>query len=445
MKVSVSQSKLSGVINVPGSKSHTIRACIFATLAEGVSKIYNPLPSEDCNSAANVIAQFGAKLNMTNDCWTVDGAGKNFHLPDDVVNVGNSGSLLYFMSAVSSVLEGATVFTGDSSIRTRPVRMMTEALEQLGVKCIVTHPKKDAPPVVIQGKLKPGELTTTGKPSQYVSGIMIAASLCNGLTTINLTDPKETPYLQMTIDWMASLGRKVRYSEGYKKIQIEGTDLSIAPYKSFSRTIPADWEAAAFPLLAGLITDSKIEICDIECSGQQGDQQIVEIMQQMGGNVLLEPEKNKITVSGGNPLTGVNVNCVDIPDAIPALAILACFAYGETRLTDIGVCRLKETDRIALMEQELTRLGASVSSGEDYLCIQGMAKKGELPQEVATRMKEGEFESFKDHRVAMSLACTGMAFPKSKSLVIKDAESCAVSFPNFFDVMKKAGMNFSVL
>ena len=128
------QSFLSGSISVPGSKSHTIRACLLAALAEGTSCIRNPLPSADCLSAARCIAEIGAQVEMSGDnsLWTVHGAGRNVHLPANVVDVGNSGSVLYFLTPIAATFPGWSIFTGDESIRTRPVRHLAQALEQLG-------------------------------------------------------------------------------------------------------------------------------------------------------------------------------------------------------------------------------------------------------------------------------------------------------------------------
>ena len=136
MKVETTFSSLSGSLSVPGSKSHTIRACIFAALAEGVSRIRNPLASEDCLSCISSIREFGAQAELASGVWTIRGAGKapgkTLHLPENVVDVGNSGSVLYFLAPVAAVFDGYSVFTGDESIRTRPVMHMADALIQLG-------------------------------------------------------------------------------------------------------------------------------------------------------------------------------------------------------------------------------------------------------------------------------------------------------------------------
>ena len=376
MKILAKKTSLSGNIVVPGSKSHTIRALILASLAEGVSHISNPLPSADCLSASKAIQEIGASVEFDNknNIWTVTGAGKNAHLPSNVVDVGNSGSVLYFFTPICATFEGWSIFTGDSSIRKRPVLHLLEALKQLGANCYVSRPEENAPPALVQGPIKAGKVITDGRLSQYISGLMMASTLIDGKLEIELTDPKEVPYLDMTKYWLESLGVQVEMSSDYKKISVTGS----YQLKAFDKAIPSDWEAVAFPLVAGLITDSKIVIDNVDGSGTQGDDAIVSVLQSVGADIQWNKETSQLFVTGGNRLSTENlpektlrVNLAGFPDAICALAVIACFIEGKTVLEDIGVCRRKETDRIVVMKSELEKLGAKVEEGEDYLAIYG--------------------------------------------------------------------------
>ena len=449
MKILSKKTSLSGNIVVPGSKSHTIRALILASLAEGVSHISNPLPSADCLSASKAIQEIGASVEFDNknNIWTVTGAGKNAHLPSNVVDVGNSGSVLYFFTPICATFEGWSIFTGDSSIRKRPVLHLLEALKQLGANCYVSRPEENAPPALVQGPIKAGKVITDGRLSQYISGLMMASTLIDGKLEIELTDPKEVPYLDMTKYWLESLGVQVEMSSDYKKISI------IGPYqlKSFDKAIPSDWEAVAFPLIAGLITDSKIVIDNVDGSGTQGDDAIVSVLQSVGADIQWNKETSQLIVTGGNRLSTENlpektlrVNLAGFPDAICALAVIACFIEGKTVLEDIGVCRRKETDRIVVMKSELEKLGAKVEEGEDYLAIYGnspILANGEKNPNF--NLHGGSVESFDDHRVAMSLACLGLGLPEGQEVIVNDAECCSVSFPGFFEVMNKIKANFT--
>ena len=449
MKILAKKNSLSGNIVVPGSKSHTIRALILASLAEGVSHISNPLPSADCLSASKAIQEIGAKVDFDNEnnIWTVTGAGKNVHLPPNVVDVGNSGSVLYFFTPICATFEGWSIFTGDSSIRKRPILHLLEALKQLGANCYVSRPEENAPPALVQGPIKAGKVVTDGRLSQYISGLMMASTLIDGKLEIELTDPKEVPYLDMTKYWLESLGVQVEMSSDYKKISVSG------PYqlKAFDKAIPSDWEAVAFPLIAALISDSKIVIDNVDGSGTQGDDAIVSVLQSVGADIQWNKDTSQLFVTGGNRLSTENlpdktlrVNLAGFPDAICALAVIACFIEGKTVLEDIGVCRRKETDRIKVMKSELEKLGAKVEEGEDFMAIYGhspILPDGSDNPEFT--LHGGNVESYDDHRVAMSLACFGLGLKEEESVIINDAECCSVSFPGFFDVMNKINANFT--
>lgn len=450
MKIKSQKTKLSGKIRVPGSKSHTIRALLFSSLAEGTSHIRNPLSGADCISSSKAVPLFGAKVDISNPSdWIVEGAGKNAHLPDDVVNVGNSGSLLYFMSPVAATFNGWSVFTGDESIRTRPILHVVDALKQLGAEAYISRPEKNAPPLIIKGPIKENQtIVTDGRLSQYISGIMMAASRLNGTTRIELTDPKETPFLNMTRLWLEEMGVKLEISEDYKHIQVHGP----VQMKAFDKEIPGDWEAVAFPLVAALISDSEITIENIDYSGSQGDMEIVEVLKKLGANITEDKEKNTLTAKSSRlstenlPGKELCVNLSGYPDAICALAVAGCFTEGTITIKDIGVCRKKETDRIEVMQKELEKLGAKVETGPDWFRIIGHSpEKSDGTKNPEWKIHGGTVESFDDHRVAMSLAVLGLGLEESESVIINDAECCAVSFPEFYNVMNGINAGFCEL
>lgn len=437
MNVVASKQKLSGSLSVPGSKSHTIRAILLASLAQGISKIYNPLPSADGLACMEVVKLFGAQTVVEPGLWTVISPQQGLQVPSQVVHVGNSGSVLYFMTPIAATLAGWTVMTGDSSICTRPIQELLNALNQLNSESFTTRIGVDAPPAVIKGPIQAGRVELEGNLSQYISGILMASTRIAGTTTIQLRDPKETPFLKMTCDWLTSLGVQLSYSDNFTSFEITGPQ----KINNFERTIPSDWEAVAFPLVAAIITDSNIEIEHVDCTGSQGDEAIVTILKEMGADIELDTDRETLIVNGRGQnhstirLTGGTFNCAGFPDAVPSLSVAACFAHGTTTLTDIGVCRLKETDRIALMKKELTKLGAHVEEGPDYLVIHGDGGKS---------LRGALVHSYDDHRIAMALAVMGLGLPKG-SLTVTDAECSSVSFPNFFEIMNDIGAQFTCL
>lgn len=454
MKIKAQKNTLSGHVQVPGSKSHTIRALLLASLAEGTSHISNPLPSADCLSTSKAIPLIGAELEnnlatMENDkVWTVKGAGKNAHLPTNIVDVGNSGSLLYFLSPIAATFNGWSIFTGDESIRKRPVAHVVDVLNQLGAHAYISQPGATTCPMIVEGPISPkAKVVTDGAvSSQYISGLMMSAIRMNGTLKIELSDPKETPYLTMTQKWLEQVGVNCRISEDFKLIEVDGpVDL-----KAFDTTIPSDWEAVAFPLMAGLITDSEITIDNIDIGGTQGDDAIVDIFKSVGGDITVDSEKKCLVVRGGKRLTTENlpnkelhVKISGFPDAICAIAATACFIEGTTVIEDAEVCRRKETDRIKVLKSELEKLGAVVEEGPDYMIIHGHSPvKADGTPNPEFKMHGGEVDSYLDHRIAMSMACLGLGLAEGETVTVKDAECCNVSFPKFYDVMNSMGAGF---
>ena len=440
MKAVAKKSVLSGHITVPGSKSHTIRALILAAMADGTSHISNPLPSNDCLSTAAAVRKVGAEVDFgegeNSRIWTVRGAGSGLHLPVDQIDVGNSGSLMYFLCPVLSTLKGDCTFTGDESICRRPVNHLVDALCQLGAnaRCInggETPPFSFCGPIDVNKKL-----ITEGALSQYISGFMMAASRLNGTLEMELWNPKETPYLTMTKLWLESVGVPVKISDDFKKISVTGP----VPFKSFDKAVPSDWEGVAFPLIAALISGSEITIDNVDGSGSQGDDKIVEVLQSVGADIEWQRAEEKLIVRGGKKLTTdsladkeLRVEMSAFPDAICALAVIACFIEGKTVFADIDICRKKETDRIKAMTSELTKLGARIVDEGNQLVVYGDGGKS---------LHGGEVESFKDHRIVMSMACLGLGLNNGESVIVNDAEWCSVTFPHFFEVMNEIGAGF---
>ncbi|HEY8462771.1 MAG TPA: 3-phosphoshikimate 1-carboxyvinyltransferase [Bacillota bacterium] len=428
MKVHVSAHNLEGRLSVPGSKSHTIRAVVISTLSEGKSIIKNPLPSDDCFSAVKACSAFGASAKVEKGLWTLEGVGRNLSVPEDIVDCGNSGTTLYFVTAMATLLDQWTVLTGDWQIRRRPIRTLLSALEEMGAKAFTTRSAVDAAPVVVRGPLKAGTVHLDGRLSQYVSAILLSSPLLNGVTRVELKEAREKPYLQMTVDWMTRQGIHVEYdAQKYSFFEVKGPQ----PYRPVNARIPSDWESVAFPLVAAIITNSKLTIEDLDLEGNQGDAVIVDILKEMGADIQIDEKNRSLTARGGSKLRGITVDVSDIPDALPILSVVACYAEGDTRLTGIEMVRAKETDRVAVMREELAKMGASIEDTPKSMTIHGGRK---LTGSVVA--------SHSDHRVAMSLAVAGLR--ADGDTIITDAECASVSFPGFYEMMNRVGAGFVV-
>ena len=200
------KTSLKGEIFIPGSKSHAIRAVLLSTLAEGVSAVKNPPHSKDVLSALSCARQFGAKVSEADEGWIIEGTGGRLKTPDDVVNTGNSGTATTLLIAMSSLAEGYSVITGDYQIRRRPQKAMVDVLNALGAQAVITRPDCAAPPVVVRGPLLGGVARLSGFSSIFVSGSLLTAPLSRDGVTVEVEAPLETPYIQMTIDWMRRYG-----------------------------------------------------------------------------------------------------------------------------------------------------------------------------------------------------------------------------------------------
>ncbi|MCU0849173.1 MAG: 3-phosphoshikimate 1-carboxyvinyltransferase [Spirochaetes bacterium] len=416
MKFSVRPSGIGGAIDIPGSKSHTIRALVFGMLGRGESVIRQPLDSSDTRSCLGMIEKFGARIGIRSDEWTVKGTGGSVSVPDDVIDVGNSGTSLYIGIGLASLADGYTVFTGDEQIRNRPADSLLGSINDLGGRAWSTR-ENGKPPLVIKGRISGGSTGIEAVTSQYLTSLLISAPLATGNTEISVPLLNEKPYVAMTLSWLDRLG--IRYvNNEYRSFSITGNQ----SYGNFNARVPADFSSATFFLVAAAISGSELMLRGLDFNDTQGDKEVVNILKKMGAAVNIE--EDGIRIRGGG-LKGGTFDLNAMPDSLPALSVAACFAAGETRLVNVAQARLKETDRISVMHSELGKMGADIEEMPDGLVIRGGGLRG------------ARVDGHGDHRVAMALSVAGIASPGET--VVDTAESVSVTFPNFFDLMKKTG------
>ena len=422
----ITTSKLEGNIIIPPSKSHTLRAILFASLADGESIIHHPLHSPDAAAMMRACELLGAKMQLQKNQIIISGVAGKPDSPADVIDAGNSGIVLRFVAAVVALTSRHAVITGDDSIRTnRPIKPLLEGLTQLNVFAVSM--KEDGfAPVAIKGPLQAGSARMNGEDSQPVSALLIAAAFVSGMTTIHVSRPGEKPWIDLTLDWFDRLGIKYQ-RQGYTEYQISGS----SHYEGFEYSVPADFSSAAFPLVAALITHSEITLHHLDLKDSQGDKVILSILEKMGACLEIDPEKKIIRAKKSNRLKGIVIDINDCIDALPILSVLACFAEGETRLIGAAIARTKECDRLSAVTQELRKMGARIVEKKDELIIQG------APLHAST------VESHKDHRIAMSLAVAAMATPGKTTIL--NTNCIAKSYPNFANDFQKLGANIEVL
>jgi 3-phosphoshikimate 1-carboxyvinyltransferase len=412
----ITPSKLEGSIAIPGSKSHTIRALVFGLLAGGESVIASPLDSSDTRSCLAMARSFGAEVAEDDDAWRIGGLGGRIPAPDDVIDVGNSGTTLYIGMGVAALAEGRTVFTGDAQIRSRPAEGLIEALVSLGGEAFSTR-GNGMPPLVVGGRLRGGRARIEAVTSQYLSSLLIAAPLAEGDTVIEVPLLNEKPYVTMTLTWLDRLGIRYEHDE-YRSFMIPGSQAC----SGFRARIPGDFSSATFFAVAAAVTASELILEGLDWNDTQGDREALSILDEMGA--AIEIGEGRIRIKGGS-LKGGTFDLNAIPDALPALAVAGCLAEGETRLVNVPQARLKETDRIRVMREELSKMGADIKELPDGLVIRGGTLRG------------ARVNGRHDHRAVMALAVAGLA--ARGDTVVETAESAAVTFPGFRDLMASIG------
>jgi len=416
MRITAEKSTLRGEVLIPASKSHTIRAVAISSLAHGRSTIRHPLRSSDCFAAVGAGRLFGAAIE-TGDSWEVNGVGGIPRVPENVVDVKNSGTTLNFFMGTASLAEGTTVLTGDAQIVRRPVQPLIGALGDLGAEAYSTR-NNGLPPVVVNGRLKGGKTRFRGIVSQYLSSLLIHCPLIERDSELEVYDVHEKPYIGMTLRWLD--GQRIRYeaSEDLTRYKVYGGQ----SYRGGEVTIPGDFSSATFFLVAGSIVDSDITLLGLDMNDAQGDKQVVHYLKEMGARIDIG--EGGIRVRGG-ALRGMELDMADTPDALPAMAVAGCFANGKTTIRNVANARLKETDRIAVMAKELGRLGARVEELPDGMIVYGGSLRG------------CSVKGYSDHRVVMALAVAGLAIPGRTE--IDTAESVEVTFPTFVELMRAIG------
>jgi 3-phosphoshikimate 1-carboxyvinyltransferase len=424
----VKKSELKGSIDIPGNKSGTARSIVFGALADGVSRIRNPLLNIDSFSIIKMFRAMGAEIDTSDPKeWVIRGVGGKLKQPAQVLDAENSGTGFYFALACASLIENWTALTGDYQICYRPAQPMIDAINAMGGQAFSTRNSGTAP-IIVKGRIKGGEFSMPGVNSQWMTPFLAACALAEGNTVIHEKNLLERPYVDMTIGMLKLAGVKVENLD-YDEFRIPGGQ----SYKAFDYTLPADWGSSGYPLVAAAITEgSKVLFNGLDDRDFAGEKAYVDILKAMGATIqVVDGGRGGITVEGGAELHGIEIDCSGTPDAVPALAVLGCRAKGKTVLYNIGACRLKETDRAKSIMAELTKMGARLEETSDTLTIHYSDLKGAF------------IDGRHDHRIVMATSIAAMAAEGPS--VITDAEFAGVSFPNYYESMKALGASIDRL
>lgn len=414
--------RLQGNIEVPASKSHTIRAIVIASLAKGCSTIINPLDSADTKAAVNGCVALGAKIEKRENEWFIKGFNGKPKQPVKKLDMLNSGTSINLLTSIAALGDFKVILDGDYSLRKRPVQPLLDALNNLGAKAKALK-NNGCPPIEIKGRLKGGQTIIDCKSSQYVSSLLISCPLIENNTEITVKNICEKPYIEMTLKWLDE--QKIRYeTKNLEYFKIYGKQ----SYKAFKKRIPADWSSATFPLCAAAITKSDVVLKGLDINDTQGDKQVEGYLRKMGTDIKIEKQGIRIK---GKDLYGAELDLNNTPDALPAIAVVACFAKGTTIIKNVAHARIKETDRIKIMKEELSKMGADVKERKDGLIIKH------------SRLKGTKLNGHHDHRIVMALSLAGLIADGVTK--IDTAEAINVTFPNYVKLMGKLNANMEVI
>lgn len=417
-KYRIQPSTLSGSLDIPTSKSHTLRAILFGMMGKGKTIVRQYLQSPDAIAMMEAIKNFGAAVSMYPDRLEIQGVGGQLHPADDVVDSGNSGQVLRFIGALAALLPTYTVVTGDHSIRhNRPVKPLLRGLQSLGV--FAESMRLDGfAPILIKGPLKGGMATLDGKDSQPVSGLLIASAFAEGKTHIHVENPGEKPWIDLTLHWLDRLGLRCTHTN-YTDYHLPGG----GSYEGFDYTVPGDFSSLAFPLVAALITDAELTIQNVDMDDVQGDKKLIDVLIAMGAKITLQDRT--LQVHKGSQLRGMKIDINDFIDSITILAVVGCFAEGVTEICNAKIARNKECDRIHAITTELKKMGADIEEKEDGIIVKTSLLHGT------------NVETYQDHRMVMSLSVA--ALRAQGETVIHGVECVQKTYPNFAEHFQRLG------
>ncbi|MBV6396196.1 MAG: 3-phosphoshikimate 1-carboxyvinyltransferase [Anaerolineales bacterium] len=416
---------LRATVRVPGSKSLTNRALLIASLAHGTTKLANALFSDDSRYFANALQTLGFALHLdeSKSEITVTGRGGIIPAARAELFIGNAGTAARFLSALLALGRGEFILDGDARMRERPIADLVDALTQLGAR---VESINGFPPLTIHASgLTGGRVRLAGDiSSQFLSALLMVAPYAKTPVEIQLTtDLNSKPYVDMTLAVMQDFGVTAQ-RDGYRSFSVP-----LASYKlqgtpriiGNSYPIESDASAASYFFAAPAICGGSVRVDNISRDSKQGDLAFLDVLTLMGCRV--SQGETFIEVSGATTLRGVDVDMRDIPDTAQTLAAVAPFASSPTRIRGIASARLKETDRVRAVCNELTRLGVRVIEHEDGMTIHPCEKF--IPATVQT---------YNDHRMAMAFSLIGL---RVDGVSIENPNCVSKTFPFFFETLEQ--------
>lgn len=421
--------RLRAEIIPPGDKSISHRAAIFNSLADGEARVTNFSPGADCQDTINCLKALGVDIEGpagTPPTLLIHGRGKHsLREPEDVLNAGNSGTTIRLLGGLLAAQPFLAIITGDSSLRSRPMRRLVEPLRLMGAQVWGRGGDSLAPLAIKGGNLKGISYSLPVASAQIKSAILLASLYAQGDSSLR----EAAPSRDHTERLLRAMG---------VRIESEGLQVSLSPpplLHPIDLRVPGDLSAAAFWLVAASIhKDAQIRV--LGCGLNPTRSGLIEVLQAMGARLDIGNHREE----GGEPiadlaaessvLRGIDIAGAIIPsliDEIPLLAVAATQAQGITKIRDAAELRVKESDRISALVRELSKMGAHIEELPDGMIIYGNRQ-----------LQGAEVDSHGDHRLAMTLGVAALV-AKGKT-VIHNAESVGISYPGFWQDLEKASL-----
>ena len=403
MDIKLSNPKLKRNITLPSSKSEAHRYLLCAALTKNGARVPCHSPSKDIEATAGVLSALGAKSEYKDGCFEVSPINADNNITADC---GESGTTLRFMLALCAALGVNAEFICRGRLAKRPLFPFDEMMRVAGVT--VTQGEST---VKIEGKMpKDASWSIDGSvSSQFISGMLFALTLCGGtLTVTGKTESK--PYIDLTVDIIRKFGSDIE--ENGNTYAVKPTCLTV-PEDIF---VGGDWSGAAFPLCIGAVGKHPVSVSHLDTNSTQGDKEIIAVLSRMGARTEI---CGSTVTAHPSKLHGIKIDCANIPDMVPALAITALSAEGETEFENAKRLRYKESDRISAVCEMIRTLGGKADENEDGFTVYGGKIAG------------GTVDSKNDHRIAMAASIA--AFFTEGDVIIQDAECVNKSYPEFWN------------
>jgi len=413
---------LKGEMQVPGDKSITHRAIIFGAISEGETRVKGFLSAQDCLRTLAAFQGLGVEIRREKESLNISGVGiQGLMEPKDVIDLGNSGTALRLLTGLLAGQEFFSVLTGDNSLRQRPMRRVVEPLREMGALILGREGGGLAPVAILGRPLSAIHYNMPIPSAQVKSALLLAGLYANGKTTIH-EPAKSRDHTERLLRFLG-----VQVEEQGLAVSVKGP----AVLQGREVQVPGDLSSAAFFIVAAsVVKGSQVVILGVGMNPTRTG--VLEILMEMGADIRVEHQRE----FSGEPVADLTINSTALQgimikgertlralDEFPILCVAAALASGETIITDAKELRVKECDRISVMVQELTKMGAQIEEFSDGVRIVG---KGRLQGAVC--------DSHGDHRVAMALSVAGLV--AKGETVVKNTECIETSFPGFYPLLE---------